>query len=132
MEDLPHSFPATEFPDKDLQAKNKHHTANGLNHKQLIERAYTAIREGNLSEQPGAGSIYYIRLLKRTSPAHPQVRQLAREVVSAYHIKAQTSVKLKQTKEASQHLWIAGRLIKEFNLNKINRSHLVLKQRLAE
>lgn len=181
MEDLPNSFPATEFPDKDQQAKNKGHiiaapsekrlntqlifadtirdqskttgkkfdhqtassnqdkktdkenlTANSLNREQLIERAYAAIREGNLSEQTGAGSIYYIRLLKRTSPAHPQVRRLAREVVSAYHIKARTSIKLKQAREASQHLWIAGHIIEEFSLREINRSHLVLKQRLAE
>lgn len=122
----------TTSPNQNIKTDGEKLAADGLNHQQLIERAYTAIKEGNLSEQPGAGSIYYIRLLKRTSPAHPQVRQLAREVVSAYRIKAQTLVKLKQAQKASQHLWVAGRIIKEFSLNKINRPHLVLKQQLAE
>ena len=89
-------------------------------------------KKGDLSEQADSGSIYYIRLLKRISPAHPQVRRLAREVVSAYHIKARASIKLKKTQKASQHLWVAGRLIEEFSLSEIKKAHLVLKQRLAE
>ncbi|CAA6812601.1 MAG: Unknown protein [uncultured Thiotrichaceae bacterium] len=117
---------------KDVKIDEEKLTANGLNRKQLIERAYNAIEKGNLSEQADSGSIYYIRLLKRISPTHPQVRRLAREVVSAYHIKARASIKLKQTRNASQHLWIAGRIIEEFSLSEINKAQLVLKQRLAE
>nr|CAA6813437.1 MAG: Unknown protein [uncultured Thiotrichaceae bacterium] len=107
-------------------------TANGFNRQQLIEKAYAAIEEGKLSEQPGSGSIYYIRLLKRIAPNHHQVRRLAREVVSAYHINARNSMKLKQSRKASQQLWVAGRLIEEFKLNEMNKAHLGLIQRSTE
>ncbi len=107
-------------------------TANGLNRKQLIEKAYAAIQKGNLSEVPGSGGIYFIRLLKRISPAHPQIKRLAREVVSAYHVKVRTALQAKKARKASRNLWMAGRIIKEFNLTKMNKAHLILKRRMAE
>ncbi len=139
-EDAPEKDQVSEKkPEKNTGSKNhgakingEKLTANGLNRKQLIEKAYAAIQKGNLSEVPGSGGIYFIRLLKRISPAHPQIKRLAREVVSAYHVKVRTALQAKKAREASKNLWMAGRVIKEFNLSKMNKAHLILKRRMAE
>ncbi|PID34352.1 MAG: hypothetical protein CR976_00720 [Thiotrichales bacterium] len=107
-------------------------TANGMNQTELIERAYAAIENGSLSEHPGSGSVYYIRLLKRIAPKHLQIHRLSREVVSAYHVKARTALQEKDKHKARHHLWMARRLIKEFKLTQMRKAQLVLERRSKE
>lgn len=132
----------TSLPGERSESKNKPQehpalnksklTANGFTSEQLIAKAYAAIRQGSLNEQPGSGGIYYIRLLRRIAPQHPQVHRLSREVVAAYHVKARTALRLKQSRQATRHLWMAGRVINEFDLAEMRKAHLILEQRLNE
>ncbi len=107
-------------------------TANGMNQTELIERAYAAIENGSLSEHPGSGSVYYIRLLKRIAPRHLQIHRLSREVVSAYHVKARAALQEKDKHKARHHLWMAGRLIEEFKLTQMRQAQLILERRSKE
>lgn len=107
-------------------------TANGLTSEQLKEKAYAALRSGDLGEKPDTGSIFYIRLLKRIDAGNPHIRRLARSVVSAYHTQAREEITRQQKQEGRRLLWVAGRVIKEFNLTEMNQAHAMLKQRQAE
>lgn len=107
-------------------------TANGLNSEQLESKAYAALSSGALGEKPGSGCIFYIRLLKRIDPQNPHIRRLARGVTSAYHTQARQKMKQQQKQESKRLLWIAERVIKEFNLTQMNQTHDMLKQRHLE
>lgn len=107
-------------------------TANGLNSEQLKNKAYAALRSGALGEKPGSGCIFYIRLLKRIDPQNPHIHRLARGVTSAYHTQARQKIKQQQKQESKRLLWIAERVIKEFNLTQMNQTHTMLKQRHSE
>ncbi|CAA6813550.1 MAG: Unknown protein, partial [uncultured Thiotrichaceae bacterium] len=107
-------------------------TANGLNSEQLKNKAYAALSSGALGEKPGSGCIFYIRLLKRIDPQNPHIRRLARGVTSAYHTQARQKMKQQQKRESKRLLWIAERVIKEFNLTQMNQTHDMLKKRHSE
>ncbi|MEZ5449278.1 MAG: hypothetical protein R3E89_09880 [Thiolinea sp.] len=103
-----------------------------MNSNELIRRAYAAIQAGHLTEQPNYGATYYIRLLNRIDRGNPQILRLAREVVYRYHQQARYQMQKERFEQASSTLWLAGRVIKEFNLVKLNPSQEVLEHKLAE
>ena len=106
-------------------------TANGMNSNELVRRAYAAIQKGNLNEQPNVGATYYIRLLNRIDRRNPQIQRLAREVVYQYHQRSRSFMQQQDFEPASSSLWLAARVIKEFNLVKLNASQQVLERKLA-
>ncbi|MEZ5449328.1 MAG: hypothetical protein R3E89_10180 [Thiolinea sp.] len=107
-------------------------TANGQTRDELISSAYAAIEAGKLGEEANLGAVYYIRLLKRIDRGNPQIRRLAREVATAYHVKAREAIHNKHQRAAEQLLWMAARIIKEFNLVTMNEPQQILEHRLAE
>ncbi len=107
-------------------------TANGLNSEQLKNKAYAALSSGALDEKPDTGSIFYIRLLKRIDAKNPHIQRLARGVVLAYHAQVRQEIKQQQKQESKRLLWVAGRVIKEFNLTQMNQAHTMLKRRQSE
>lgn len=126
----------SDFPDRNIVNQmittKPRLTANGLNSEQLKNKAYAALSSGALGEKPNTGSIFYIRLLKRIDDKNPHIHRLARGVVSAYHTQARQKMKQQQKQESRRLLWVAGRVIKEFNLMQMNQAHTMLKQRQSE
>lgn len=107
-------------------------TANGMTGDELLKRAYAAIQRGRLDEQANQGAIYFIRLLERIDHGNPQITRLAREVVYQSHQRARNLIQQGDHERASQYLWRAGRVIKEFNLVRLNSAQEVLEHRLVE
>lgn len=107
-------------------------TANGLNSQQLVQRAYNAIQKGLLDETPNRGAIFYIRLLKRIDSRNPQILRLSREVVYRYHQKTRLTMKAGRLAQAEKDLWMSRRIIREFNLNRLNSAQSLLQQKLNQ
>ncbi|PID49270.1 MAG: hypothetical protein CR991_07765 [Proteobacteria bacterium] len=123
----PSPHPPTALPQTDkLQLK-----ANGMNSNELIRRAYSAVQAGRLDETPHRGAIFYIRLLNRIDRHNPQVMRLARDVVSHYHQRSRESMKHGKLEQATTEIWMSKRIIKEFNLIKLNPAQEVLEHKLA-
>ncbi|HPE58757.1 MAG: hypothetical protein KDI15_08825 [Thiothrix sp.] len=106
--------------------------AAGMNRDQLIRRANAAIRQGQLGEYPGQGAIYFIRLLRRIDPSNRQVRYLARNVATGHHDQARNQIHTGARKSAAHSLWMAHRVIQEFNLMPLNPVQALLEHRLTE
>lgn len=131
---LPEDIPEDINEKNPLQTKitQPRLTANGLNSKQLKNKAYAALRSGDLGEQPDIGAIFYIRLLNRIDAQNPHIRRLARRVVLAYHAQARQQMKMQHKRKSRRSLWMAERVIKEFNLAKMKQTHALLKLRHSE
>ncbi len=106
-------------------------TANGMTSAQLVQRAYAAIRQGKLDERANHGAVYFIRLLHRIDRGNPQIQRLAREVTYQYHQQARTAIGQQAFDQAERYLRMAERVIKEFNLVKLNPAQAVLEHKLA-
>jgi len=106
-------------------------TANGLTSQQLVQRAYNAIQRDLLDETPNRGAIFYIRLLKRIDSRNPQILRLAREVVYRYHQETRLAMKAGRLAQAEKDLWMSRRIIREFNLNRLNPAQNLLQQKLT-
>ncbi|HMT91602.1 hypothetical protein [uncultured Thiothrix sp.] len=107
-------------------------TANGWTSDELVSKAYQALQAGRLDEQANHGAVYFIRLLDRIDHGNPQILRLARETSYQLHQQVRTSLMLGDSEQASQKLWRAGRIIKEFNLIQLNPAQELLEHKLAE
>lgn len=107
-------------------------TANGLTRDELVKKAYQALQSGHLDEQPNRGAVYFIRLLARIDHGNPQILRLARETSYQLHQQVRTALIQGDSEQASQQLWRAGRIIKEFNLVPLNPAQELLEHKLAE
>ncbi|WP_298613189.1 hypothetical protein [uncultured Thiothrix sp.] len=107
-------------------------TANGLTNEELVKKAYQALQAGHLDEQANRGAVYFIRLLDRIDHGNPQILRLARETSYQLHQQARTALLQGDSEQASQKLWRAGRIIKEFNLVQLNPAQELLEHKLAE
>ncbi|TXH72002.1 MAG: hypothetical protein E6Q85_07050 [Thiothrix sp.] len=107
-------------------------TANGFTSDELVKKAYQALQAGHLDEQPNRGAVYFIRLLARIDHGNPQILRLARETSYQLHQHVRTALIQGDAEQASQQLWRAGRIIKEFNLVPLNPAQELLEHKLAE
>lgn len=114
--------------ERDLEAV----TANGMTSDELVKKAYQALQAGQLDEQPNRGAIYFIRLLERIDHGNPQITRLARETGYQLHQQVRTALIQGDSEQASQRLWRAGRIIKEFNLVHLNPAQELLEHKLTE
>lgn len=106
--------------------------ANGMSSDELVKKAYQALEAGRLDEQANRGTIYFIRLLERIDHGNPQIIRLARETSYQLHQQVRTALIQGNSEQASQKLWRAGRIIKEFNLVHLNPAQELLEHKLAE
>ena len=113
------------------QRKTQQPTANHMSKEELLRRAKTAIERGSLNETPGMGALYYLRLLERLEPNHPQIAILVRDIVQQYHKQARRDLTRRENRRAAQELWMASRIIKEFNLVELNKTQQILEHRLG-
>ncbi|WP_020394772.1 hypothetical protein [Thiolinea disciformis] len=113
------------------QRKTQQPTANRMSKEELLRRARTAIERGSLNETPGMGALYYLRLLERLEPNHPQIAILVRDIVQQYHKQARRDLTRRENRRAAQQLWMASRIIKEFNLVELNKTQQILEHRLG-
>lgn len=107
-------------------------TANGLTSDELVKKAYQALQANRLDEQANRGAVYFIRLLERIDHGNPQIIRLAREISYQLHQQVRVALIQGDTEQASQKLWRAGRIIKEFNLVHLNPAQEILEHKLAE
>lgn len=119
-----------------MNAPNRHTktteiTANRMTKDELLRRAKTAIERGSLNETPGMGALYYLRLLERIEPQHPQLPILVRDIVKQYHRQARRDLMRHQDRRAANQLWMSSRIIKEFNLVEFNPIQQRLEHRLG-
>jgi len=124
--------PATTGQQAKENLKGSRLQAAGMDREQLVRNAQRAIQQGRLDEHPGRGAVYFIRLLRRIEPASAEVRHLARDVTIRYHDQARREMQTGDARQAGLSLWVAHRLINEFNLVQLNPVQELLKHRLAE
>ncbi|HPY42281.1 MAG TPA: hypothetical protein PLM98_17275, partial [Thiolinea sp.] len=107
-------------------------TTNGMTSDELVKKAYQALQSNQLDEQANRGAIYFVRLLDKIDHGNPQVLRLARETSYQLHQQVRTALIQGDSEQASQKLWRAGRIIKEFNLVQLNPAQEILEHKLAE
>ena len=115
-------------PERDAEAL----TANGMTSDELVKKAYQALQANRLDEQANRGAVYFIRLLDRIDHGNPQIIRLAREISYQLHQQVRVALVQGDSEQASQKLWRAGRIIKEFNLVHLNPAQEILEHKLAE
>ncbi|SKA87673.1 hypothetical protein SAMN02745130_02852 [Thiothrix eikelboomii] len=115
-------------PERDSEAL----TANGMTSDELVKKAYQALQANHLDEQANRGAVYFIRLLERIDHGNPQIIRLAREISYQLHQQVRVALIQGDSEQASQKLWRAGRIIKEFNLVHLNPAQEILEHKLAE
>lgn len=115
-------------PERDPEAL----TANGMTSDELVKKAYQALQANRLDEQANRGAVYFIRLLDRIDHGNPQIIRLAREISYQLHQQVRVALVQDDSEQASQKLWRAGRIIKEFNLVHLNPAQEILEHKLVE
>lgn len=115
-------------PERDPEAL----TANGMTSDELVKKAYQALQANRLDEQANRGAVYFIRLIDRIDHGNPQIIRLAREISYQLHQQVRVALVQGDSEQASQKLWRAGRIIKEFNLVHLNPAQEILEHKLVE
>lgn len=120
--------PSTVVTERDPEALS----ANGMTSDELVKKAYQALQANRLDEQANRGAVYFTRLLDRIDHGNPQILRLAREISYQLHQQVRTALIQGDSEQASQKLWRAGRIIKEFNLVHLNPAQEILEHKLVE